>query len=710
MAILDQNQYTTVTEIGHKSPMVSNLPPDHQAYVHPMQSYIWMHDIYGAGLDIFGMKMPEVQQQRFRILNLKRFVEDHSGRSTGKTHNYLMDMAIRSLCINVMDSIWLGQEAEIGKEVLDKHYGTWIKQEPNFRRFITAKGNHKAKVSHTQGKGLVLFYNGSSINSLSPDPVREYKKTQTMRKNHGIFNEWTSWPYVQEIDDKIEPIFTNTNRPYRHTRLFREAMEIVTGVQLGRLTNEDLASRHREEDYVARDYMENRQTNSWEHIIEKFYRNFEISFGFDYRDGIASDRLHFEAITKVNDIVMFFRHYDEGDPTYMNKLVYDGSAKKPSDECYAKHKSFEKKIKAGDHLYAIYCIGVDDIPSEWDGIIYDSTVVEKARKSMLTEDFNRIWLGLWKEGRVKNPFAWHEVMMACKEGWLGQLSRSDGSEEFIGAIDSAQGTDAQFKTEEGIKDGRGDDGVDAVWKLGDGTSQNPHKLCFVHIAEDVRSEPMAYDIQEIEARFGVAFYMLDPGGGGKGVMEKLAKNKLEKTEIDGQKSTMEVTPMLPWDHETPRNSKTNICIFSLSNAMITSAYIDSKTGRALLQYSDQLNNYMVTLFQDALRDRTAQLPHQFDVEDLIEEYNEGRISDDQMANLVNMRTAITQLCHLRYKTTPRTGKRIKTGHGVFTYTSTGKKDAAWTVLMGYMMCDIIIQIRNLQENSDDESGYLPDVE
>lgn len=709
MAISDQNQYTPITDLGQKSPMVSNLPPDHKAWIHPMQSYIWLHDIYGAVLDILGIKMPDEQIKRFELLSLTRFLEDHSGRSTGKTHNYLMDLAIRSICINLMDSVWLGQEAEIGREIFDKHYAAWIEYEPNFRRFTTAKGNHKAKVAHTQSGALLRFFNGSRARSLAPDPRRDYKKMQTWRFNHGIFNEWTSWPYINEIADKIEPIFTNTNLPYRHTRLFREAMEQVTGIELGRLSNDELASRHRTADYLPRDHMMECRPQPWDIVIKKFHRYFEIAFGFDYRDGIVNKRLHFEPLTKINDIVMFFRHYDEGDPVYLNKLVYDGSAKKPSDECYSMHKSIMKKISEGDRLYAIYQIGVDDIPPKWDGIIYDSTVVEKARKSMLTEDFNRVWLGLWTEGRAKNPFAWHEVMMACKEGWTGQLSRSDANEVFVGAIDSAQGTDATFKTAEGIRDGRGDDGVDAIWRVGDGTPQNPHKLCFVHIAEDVRSEPMAYDIQEIEAKFEAAFYMLDPGGGGKGVLEKLAKSQIEKTDRDGQYSTVEVIPMLPWDHETPRNAKTNICIFSLSNEMITASYVDSKTGKALLQYPDQLNNYMVALFQNALRDRTAQLPQQFEVEELIEAYNEGRIGDDQLQNLTNIRASFSQLCHLRYVTN-RNGRRKKTSHGVFTYTSPGKKDAAWTVLMGYMMCDILVQLKKLQEQDDDKSGFMPDVE
>ncbi len=708
MAIPDQSQYTPITDLGCKSPLVSNLPSDHRAYVHPMQSYIWMHNIYRAGVDILGMKMPEVQQERFKILSRVRFLEDHSGRSTGKTHNYLMDLAVRSICINMMDSIWLGQEAEIGKEVLDKHYGAWIKHEPNFRRFVTAKGNHKAKVSHTQGKALIMFHNGSTLNSLSPDPGRDYKKTQTMRKNHGIFNEWTSWPNIDEIDDKIEPIFTNTNRPYRHTRLFRQAMESVVGVPLGFLTNENLEVRHKQEDYIARDHMQDCQTNSLSYIIERFHENFEIAFGFDYRDGIANERLQFEPVTKVNDIVMFFRHYDEGDTTYLNKLIYDGSAKKPSDECYAKHKSFEKRVKAGEILYGIYQIGVDDIPAEWDGIIFDSTVVEKARSKMLTEDFNRVWLGLWTEGRAKNPFAWHEVMNACKPGWLGQLRRRENSEEFMGGIDSAQGTDATFKTAEGVKDGRGDDGIDVIWKMGDGTAKNPHKLCYVYIAEDIRSEPMAYDIQEIDTRFGAGFYMLDPGGGGKGVLGALAKEKLEKTDIDGQKMTIDVVPMLPWDHEAPGGAKTNICIFSLSNGMITAPYVDSQTGKALLQYGDQLNNYMVTIFQNALKDRTAQLPQHFDEEDLVAAYNEDRINDDELQNLVDIRTAVSQLCHLRYETN-RHGRRVKTSHGVFKYTSLGKKDAAWAVLMGYMMCDIMIKIQEMQEDDETDSSMYPDI-
>ncbi len=713
MAIRDQSKFPELSEISSHSPMLSNLSFDHQAWLHPMQSYIWMHNLYKACRDIMGVEMPEVQQKRFTMMENLRFMEDHSGRSTGKTHNYLVAGAIMNICCNRRDSVWLGQEKEVGVEVFDKYYGEWIEYEENFSRFVTGLGNNKKpKVSHTQSGGMVRFFNGSRTRSLSPDPRRDYKKMQTWRFNDGIFNEWTSWPYIREIPDKIEPIFTGKNYIYRQTRLFREAMEKILDVELGRLTNDDLASRHVVEDYIPRDYLEGAVALPWDRALELFYRNFEATYGFDYRDGVKDEDIQFEEIRNDNSIVMFFKNYDEGDPAYFNKLVYDGSAKRPSDDCYWMHKLFTKKIKEGNKLYEQYRIGVSDIPVEWDGIIFDSTIVEKARKEELTEDFKRIWEGLWTEGRAKNPFAWLEVVRAAKEGWLGEILRHDVSDIYIGAVDSAQGTDATFKTREGVSDGRGDDGIVAVYKLGDGTPSKPHMLANVYIVEDVRSEPMAYDVQDIESRFGVTFYMIDPGGGGKGVLEKLAKDKVEKTDYQGEKIEKDVVPMVLWDHEDPRDAKTNISIFSLSNELITTAYIDSKTGKALLHFADQLNNQMVRLMQDALRDKTVAFPQYLEQDEIVDLYNTGKINDEELGNLMDMRKGLGQMVHLRY-TTDRSNRRTKTKNGVFTYEAPGnsKKDAAWTILMGHMMCDIMVKLKKIQEMDDDEvSPYIPYVE
>ncbi len=710
MAIRLQSSFPDITDLAVKSPMLSNLSPDHQAWLHPMQSYIWMHNLYKGCQDIFDIEMPEVQCERLNILEVVRFLEDHSGRSTGKTQNYLLALAVISICCNLHESVWLGHAKDVGVKVFDTHLGNWIEYEENFRRFVTAKGNHSAKVSHDQSGASVRFYNGSMMQALSPDPIKGYVKMQTWRFNHGVFNEWPNWPHIREIPDKVVPIFTKTNRHYRRTRLFREAMEKILNAELGRLTNEELAARHpKTKGYKPRRYLDEAAPMPWKRMQELFYENFERCFGFDYRSGMTDSDLQFEEITCKNDIVMFFKNYDEGDRAYFNKLIYDGSAKRPSDDCYWLHKMFKKRIDAGDRLYAQYRIGIDDIPVEWDGIIFDSTIVEEARRTELAEDFKRIWGGIWTEGRAKNPFSWIEIVAASTKGWLGQLCRKRGDEVFIGAIDSAQGTDATYKTDEGVSDGRGDDGVDVIFQLGDGTSDKPHKLCSVTIAEDIRSEPWAYDVQEIESNYEALFYMLDPGGGGKGLLEKLAKETVSKTDIVGEKFAMDVTPMLPWDHENPGNSKANICIFSLSNEMITAPYIDTKTQKALFQHGDQLNNYMVKIMQDALKWGTVAFPQYLEVNDIKEMHNNKEISDDQLVNLMDIRTAMSQLVHIRYKT-ERSGKRKKTSRGVFTYTSPGKKDAAWAILMGHMMCDIVTRMNNMQKQDSEVSAYAPYVE
>lgn len=707
MSYPNQNSYPSISALGLKSPMVSPLPPDHPAWVHPVQSYIWMHDMYRACREILGIEMPEEQILRFTGLMSKRFWEDYSGRTTGKTHNYLAAIAIISICLSMHDSVFLGQDKEIGVKVFDKHYATWIEYCDIFRRFVTARGKHKPKVSHTQSGAGIRFHNGSLVEAISPDSRGKYKKMQSWRFNHGIFNEWDSWPYLHEVPDKVEPIFTNTNYHYRRTRIFRESMEKCMGVELGYMSNDALMGRHRRPDYLPRDYMEDIKPKPKKETIATFYRNFEIAFGFDYRYGVENEYLQFTPIRTENDLVMFFRNYDEGDPTYFNKLIYDGSAKKPSDDCYWLHKFFQKKVAAGSPLYGQYSIGIDDIPVNWDGIIYDSTVTEKAREEMLTEDFKRIYQGIWTEGRAKNPFSWLEIMAACKDGWYGQILRQNSVEVFEGAIDSAQGTDATFKTSEGIKDGRGDDGVVGIWLLGDGTSVKPHKLCYLYIAEDIRSEPMAFDIQSTEKRFDVDFYMADPGGGGKAVLEKLAKKHLEKITIEGEKEVMDAIPMLPWDHEDPGNSKTNICIFSLSNEMITATYRSSKTEKALLQHQDQLNNQMITLMQNGLRDGTVVFPQHLELNEIVDLYNKGEISYEQFCNMTDIYTGVSQLVHLRY-VTDRQGKRVKTGsHQVYQYTTTGKKDAAWTILMGHMMCDIVLKIREMQEEAGKDKSIYP---
>jgi hypothetical protein len=709
MAVRIQGDFPELTELAKGSPMLSNLPCDHPAWLHPIQSYIWMHDTYRFAREVLDIEMPEEQYRRFDLMEFARFMEDHSGRSTGKTMNYLIYMACASICCNVRQGVWLGQNKDIGVEIFDKYFEEWIKYKENFYRFVTAKGNHKPKVTHGQAGAKVIFWNGSRLQSITPDPVKEYKKMQSWRFNDGLFNEWPNWPYIRDIPDKVEPIFTNTNVHYRRTRLFREAMEIIMGIELGRLTNDDLKGRHKRKGYVPRKHITTSPGDvAPKRVLELFYINFEACFGFDYRNGVKDADLQFPEIENENGIVMFFRNYDEGDPAYMNKLIYDGSAKRPSDESYWLHKFFTQKIKEGNALYAQYRVGIDDIPEEWDGIIFDSTIIEKARESELAEDFKRIYGGYWTEGRAKNPFAWTEVVAANIPGWRGLLRRADDGEIYVGAVDSAQGTDATFKTDEGVSDGRGDDGVAAIFRLGDGTAKKPHKLCRVKIAEDVRSEPWAYDVQEIESNFEAPFWMIDPGGGGKGLLEKLSKKRVSKTDIFGETHTMDVVPMLPWDHENPQDSKPNICIFSLSNEMITATYVETKTSKALLQYADQLNNQMVKLMQDAIKNKTVGFPEYLDHDQIIKLHNDGEIGDDELENLMHIRQALAQLVLINYKT-DKHNKRDKTKHGVFTYTSKGKKDAAWTIMMGHMMCDIIVKMNELIEQSNDETGFLPDV-
>lgn len=716
MPIPDQNSYPPIPELAKKlSPMLSNLPLGHQAWLHPAQKYIWMHDLGPAVCQIFGIDMPEAQMNRFKLLQDVRFLEDCSGRSTGKTHNYLAALAVRSLCMNLWRQIWLGQEAEIGKEVFDLYFGTWISQVDEFKTFCSTTANsNKPKVTKRTSGAVLLLHNGTDVKSLAPDPNKDFKKMQTWRFNDGILNEWTSWPKAQDIPNTIEPIFSKGSLEYRITMDFRIAMEKALGVPLGRLTNADIAKRYSSwKDYKPREHILKAVPVDSQTAVRGFKQYFATCFGFPYDFGVDHPELKFKAIKNKKDIVNYFANYDEGDMAYSNKLVYDGSAKRPSDNCFWLHEYVRKKIEAGDQLYGQYSIGIEDIPPEYAGIIYDPAVIAKFRENSLTEDYKRVYGGIWTEGRAKNPFAWHEVIGACQLGYYGQTKRENFEEQFFGGIDSAQGTDKTYTSKEGeVKDGRGDDGCVHVWKLGGGTKEDPHRLCLAHIAEDIRHEPMAYDIQKVDEKFGAEgfagceLYMMDPGGGGKGVLERLEKSHLEKI-VDDELFAIDVTPMALWNKEDPGQARQCIVLFSLSDEMIQEAYVD-KTGKSLLKAQDMLNNHMVRIFQNALKEGTVVLPENLNEIEVAQLWKAGQIDDEQFENLIHLHTTINQLVHLRYETDNQ-GNKKKTGNGVFKYDSPGKKDAAWTMLMGHMMCDLILKLKKIVADSqgNEDPEYYP---
>ena len=721
MAIPNQSLYPDVSDrgIAAKSPFISHLTPREPAYLHPMQTYYWLHNLRAAVMDIFEFDMPDVQGKRFDLLRDYFFIEDSSGRSTGKTMNYYYGTAIQAICLSYMMMLWLGQDKTVGQNKMDEYFTEQTEQNWNFRRFLKKAPNQRTpKVAKTEDGASIRFMSGSVYKTMSPDSRKNFTKMQTWRFNSGIFNEWTSWPNQERIEEIIEPVFTRTNYPYLSTRLFRESVERHSGVELGRLSNDELANRHRSDGYEPRGHMQADDVLIESEAVKRFHQNFATTFGFEYNDGVKSDLLHFEEVNTMLDVVVFFLKYDEGDISYCNKLIYDGSAKRPSDACHTLHESFKKKIADGNRLYVQYSISIDDIPAEWDGIIFDAVKVEKARDSMLGEDFKRVYGGQWTEGRVRKPFIWQDFLRVTRPGFYGLMTRASDKDVYIGAVDAAQGTDKTYSQPGGIKDARGDDADQVIFRLGEGTRERPHELIYVRVAQDVRSEPVAYDIQDIELMFGgsskhsedkgIEWWMVDPGGHGKAVTEALARRRLEKIDAITEETLVleHLTPIVPFDRTDIPGAKQTVVFFSLSSEMIKAAYIVSESEKETLRSADMLNNLMVEKLRTALRNTTIVVPDVVEQDRLIKLYNEGEITDDQFIMLTAVRKGISQLTKINYET-DKTGKRVVSSRGVFLYDSKGKKDVGWTILMGFLMCDIIVTIKAKLELAESDHSYVP---
>lgn len=673
----------------------------------PIESYYFLHNPIVCLDWIWGFKRPQTSIERILLDWYIPFPTDCSGRSTAKTHDKILVMCAKLICMPERKGLLLGQDKKIGIELFDEYIQPWIDKYPNFRKFcIPFRGKGKAKVTHKDEGAYIKFANNSILFTFSADWRSDAHRVQSFRVNHLIFNEWTSFGNMEAMEETVEPIVTRTNYIYALTRDFREATECHIGEPLGLLSNEELERLHEgEPDYIAREKLLNsKPLVFFDDIKSRFYSNFKACYYFDYAEGLKKRKLGLKQINSVEDIKDFFKYYLEGDPVYGNQIFYDGSSKRPSEESYQWVKYVSEKIgieeqepitfdrwlnddKIKNHFYSYYAISLDDIPREYDGLIYWSGVTNKYRQTHLKEDFERVYGKRWIEGISRRPYDPAEIAV-LRVGFddpryfeVELEQKTDAL--YLMAIDAAAGTEflrkggGQIRRSSGSP---GDDGTVSIYRFGDSTEENPDKLVHVYRADDVRPEPMAFDIQVLLQKFPNTILMfLDSGGGGGTLMDFLKKQKLAKDGI-----AKEFVPILPIDYLEDENiiGRRIIVLISLGTELLKLVHVTTDDEKALWRGGDMLNHYIHTQARIALQNKTVLFPPYLTSYQKIEQRKGLSLSYEQLMIMDNIDKALEQMCDINYEYERRTGQILKTTKGMPRYKSPRKKDLAYSVIYG----------------------------
>jgi len=587
----------------------------------PIEVYYYSHNSESAIKLVFGMNyadFPEINWERIRKAWTALYFLDYSGRSTAKTYDHMMSGLTKCAVLKNRRMNLFAVDRDKGIEIAEDFITPWLETEVNLKVILKKTRNvPEPRLIRSQSITKLPFKNLSLFKTYTPALRHESIKVKSDRTNMILFNEWTSWPAgsIDLMEETIEPIATRTNWYYNGTLRFRIATEKSLGIPLGKMSNELFSEIYKSKpDYQPRDWLSNNQPDdSFEKIRERFFRNFQRVWGFDYQEGIDDERLSFSEINSTEDIIGFFSDYLDGDPAVQNQIVYDSSAPKPSDASYEFIKYVWKRVKNGDPRYDFFTCSVDDIPPEFDGIIYNGSVINKAREHLLTEDFERVYGGKCVESKSQRPFSKAEINACCDNNMNVLLKRSlewSDDDVVIFAFDAAQGTIARrMGISKKERPGTGDDAAGCVLKVGSGIPADPHDIVLIYKADDVDKEPMAYDIHQLNLSFLPTQIWLDHGGGGNDLAAYLEKDKLE---IDGEE--FHFVPIVHNKYVYYDGTQQNILAFISRGEPLIQEILGEMGQSVKEKYSgeDFFRNAIITTGQRILRRRGVRFPRRLE--------------------------------------------------------------------------------------------------
>jgi len=694
-----------------------------RVYYYMHHERVWLSHLFSDRSGI-PFNTDELCWQRIGIAWRTYFMLDDSGRSTAKTHDYmLMALGKMALMPNI-STVYFSLDARRGSDKTNAYAGKWLKNCPYFAERIKPLDSVRGAIVRNKGNTTEIpFKNGSLYKSYTPDWASLGENTQSDRCNVLIFNEWTSYPTPEAMVTTVEPIATHTNWAQNGTANFRVLMERALGKPLGRLTDAIMLEQNADRpDYVPRPHLINAKPVSDAEVLEIFFRGFKKIFGFDYHAGLQHDELGLIPIQTRADVELFFADYLDGDPVYGNQIVYDGSAKRPSDDCYLyteyhwsktygegflydgseKHSigSLLDKQQVGDPRYGHFNISVDDLDSKWDGIIYNSNVIDKAREQMLTEEYNRVYGGLWVEGMSHKPYDAHEIMQCRRDvAIIAERADDDRDAVFVMALDAAKGTEAMRRGQDNVNmSGKGDNAAAIAVRVGQGTADDPHSVIFGYKALDVRSDPVAVDIHRFHHQFGFNLIGVDPNGGGTQVIDSLAKPM-----IDLGTGWMNFEPIIPHDYVGDLDGDRCLMFMSRSEKLITEAYRTSET-QSPFRGEDMLINAYHTNMRNLLEKRGVVFPQAYSTMQILALHNNGQWTDEQLEAYVCIQEALEQLVNIRYvldKRSTKIDKRIRTTNGVFKYEAKGKKDLAMALIYALFIAEVWLKWNQSRDSNRD---------
>jgi len=247
--------------------------------------------------------------------------------------------------------------------------------------------------------------------------------------------------------------------------------------------------------------------------------------------------------------------------------------------------------------------------------------------------------------------------------------------------------------------GKGDDFAISVIKFSFKEEFN-HEFIYQVTKNNLDADQMAIDIHEVDEKFPGPILMIDPGGGGQFLTSPLSKSvihtpfgaksvspiyEVDSPEVGGKN-------ILHWFSRGTLAIKEILGKMSGDDVLVNNAHSILKNylekGKILVPYSEDVSLYFMRAFD---KDRNKE---KIQLKPLEQAY-------------YNLELTMMQLQGVEQKIDRQTGKPSLTARGQFTFTSTRKKDSAYSFL--YAIFGVFLYEEMIKRNQVDNDSNLGQV-
>ncbi len=158
---------------------------------------------------LLGIELPPHQELRVMTMWTKMYTIDDSGFSTGKTHNFALVAALRSILLRNRISGMISKTFAQGKNMF-RYFDNWANANPRFRNSIRVKQG-KIQIIHGSDVHYVDFRGGAQVRVLPPDFMKDSERLRGERWHDGYFDEWTTFGNMGALNKTIIGRVTNVN-------------------------------------------------------------------------------------------------------------------------------------------------------------------------------------------------------------------------------------------------------------------------------------------------------------------------------------------------------------------------------------------------------------------------------------------------------------------------------------------------------------------